>query len=78
MATAALENTGSVLEAVVILGACTIAELILTNTILVILEKSILVSEETRLNYSKNTSGLAPVIEVVRSGYYKVLGPNSL
>uniref|UniRef100_A0A8C4JJT0 Large ribosomal subunit protein uL15 n=1 Tax=Dromaius novaehollandiae TaxID=8790 RepID=A0A8C4JJT0_DRONO len=37
-----------------------------------------LVSEQTRLNYAKNQAGLAPVIDVVRSGYYKVLGKGKL
>uniref|UniRef100_A0A8C0GJL2 Large ribosomal subunit protein uL15 n=1 Tax=Chelonoidis abingdonii TaxID=106734 RepID=A0A8C0GJL2_CHEAB len=37
-----------------------------------------LVSEPTRLNYAKNQAGLAPVIDVVRSGYYKVLGKGKL
>uniref|UniRef100_A0A8D2NRA2 Large ribosomal subunit protein uL15 n=1 Tax=Zosterops lateralis melanops TaxID=1220523 RepID=A0A8D2NRA2_ZOSLA len=37
-----------------------------------------LVSEQTRLNYAKNEAGLAPVIDVVRSGYYKVLGKGKL
>uniref|UniRef100_A0A670XLR0 Large ribosomal subunit protein uL15 n=2 Tax=Elapidae TaxID=8602 RepID=A0A670XLR0_PSETE len=37
-----------------------------------------LVSEQTRLNYAKNPAGLAPVIDVVRSGYYKVLGKGKL
>ncbi|KAM6359106.1 LOW QUALITY PROTEIN: large ribosomal subunit protein uL15 [Alca torda] len=34
--------------------------------------------EQTRLNYAKNEAGLAPVIDVVRSGYYKVLGKGKL
>nr|XP_056705305.1 60S ribosomal protein L27a-like [Euleptes europaea] len=37
-----------------------------------------LVSEQTRLNYTKNQAGLAPVTDVVRSGYYKVLGKGKL
>ncbi|KAK9395422.1 60S ribosomal protein L27a [Crotalus adamanteus] len=37
-----------------------------------------LVSEQTRLNYAKYPAGLAPVIDVVRSGYYKVLGKGKL
>ncbi|CAM9478088.1 unnamed protein product [Bubo scandiacus] len=37
-----------------------------------------LVSEQTRLIYAKKESGLAPVIDVVRSGYYKVLGKGKL
>ncbi|KAH0620905.1 hypothetical protein JD844_021795 [Phrynosoma platyrhinos] len=37
-----------------------------------------LVSEQTRLNYAKNPAGLAPVIDVVRAGYYKVLGKGKL
>nr|XP_028591179.1 60S ribosomal protein L27a-like isoform X1 [Podarcis muralis] len=37
-----------------------------------------LVSEQTRLKYAKNPAGLSPVIDVVRSGYYKVLGKGKL
>uniref|UniRef100_A0A7M4DZR7 Large ribosomal subunit protein uL15 n=2 Tax=Crocodylus porosus TaxID=8502 RepID=A0A7M4DZR7_CROPO len=37
-----------------------------------------LVSEQTRLTYAKNQAGLAPVIDVVHSGYYKVLGKGKL
>ncbi|XP_074811084.1 large ribosomal subunit protein uL15-like [Natator depressus] len=37
-----------------------------------------LVSDQTRLNYAKNQAGLAPVIDFVRSGYYKVLGKGKL
>uniref|UniRef100_A0A8C4VWW5 Large ribosomal subunit protein uL15 n=2 Tax=Gopherus TaxID=38771 RepID=A0A8C4VWW5_9SAUR len=37
-----------------------------------------LVSEQTRLHYAKNQAGLAPVIDVVRAGYYKVLGKGKL
>uniref|UniRef100_A0A8C5QMU2 Large ribosomal subunit protein uL15 n=1 Tax=Leptobrachium leishanense TaxID=445787 RepID=A0A8C5QMU2_9ANUR len=37
-----------------------------------------LVSEQTRLNYSKNPSGPAPVIDAVHAGYYKVLGKGKL
>ncbi len=36
-----------------------------------------LVSEQTRLNYAKNTKK-APVIDVVRAGYFKVLGKGNL
>ncbi|CAL4206343.1 unnamed protein product, partial [Meganyctiphanes norvegica] len=36
-----------------------------------------LVSEQTRTNYAKNTDK-APVIDVVRAGYYKVLGKGVL
>uniref|UniRef100_A0A8I3PHB8 Large ribosomal subunit protein uL15 n=3 Tax=Canis lupus TaxID=9612 RepID=A0A8I3PHB8_CANLF len=32
------------------------------------------VSEQTRVNATKNKTGAAPIIDVVRSGYYKVLG----
>ncbi|XP_028636528.1 60S ribosomal protein L27a-like [Grammomys surdaster] len=37
-----------------------------------------LVSEKTRVNAAKNKTGAAPVIDVVRSGYYKVLGKGKL
>uniref|UniRef100_A0A8C4WMV5 Large ribosomal subunit protein uL15 n=1 Tax=Gopherus evgoodei TaxID=1825980 RepID=A0A8C4WMV5_9SAUR len=37
-----------------------------------------LVSEQTRLNYAKKQAGLAPVIDVVHSGYYKVLAKGKL
>ncbi|CAB4008220.1 ribosomal L27a [Paramuricea clavata] len=37
-----------------------------------------LVSEQTRENYKKKTDGPAPVIDVVRAGYYKVLGKGLL
>ena len=33
-----------------------------------------LVSEEKRLKYSKEKTGKAPVIDVVKHGYFKVLG----
>ena len=33
-----------------------------------------LVREQTRVNAAKYNTGAAPIIEVVRSGYYKVLG----
>merc|ERR1712008_166223 len=36
-----------------------------------------LVSEQTRTNYAKNTDK-APVIDIVRAGYYKVLGKGIL
>ncbi|XP_071528655.1 large ribosomal subunit protein uL15 isoform X2 [Panulirus ornatus] len=36
-----------------------------------------LVSEQTRVNYAK-TPSKAPVIDVVRSGFYKVLGKGKL
>jgi len=36
-----------------------------------------LVSEQTRANYEKNTKK-APVIDVVRAGYFKVLGKGNL
>ncbi|MXQ94251.1 hypothetical protein E5288_WYG007315 [Bos mutus] len=37
-----------------------------------------LVSEQTRVNAAKNKTGAAPIIDVVRSGYYKVLGKGKL
>merc|ERR1712091_402617 len=37
-----------------------------------------IVSEQTRKNYEKKTDGTAPVIDVVRAGYYKVLGKGHL
>ncbi|XP_044537749.1 60S ribosomal protein L27a, partial [Gracilinanus agilis] len=37
-----------------------------------------LVSEQTRINAAKSKDGLAPIIDVVRSGYYKVLGKGKL
>jgi large subunit ribosomal protein L27Ae len=37
-----------------------------------------LVSEETRLTLAKSKEGKAPVIDVVRAGYYKVLGKGRL
>ncbi|XP_016047242.2 large ribosomal subunit protein uL15 [Erinaceus europaeus] len=37
-----------------------------------------LVSEQTRVNAAKNPAGAAPIIDVVRSGYYKVLGKGKL
>ncbi|MDG2585318.1 uL15 family ribosomal protein, partial [Vibrio parahaemolyticus] len=37
-----------------------------------------LVSEQTRVNAAKNKNGVAPIIDVVRSGYYKVLGKGKL
>ncbi|CAL8072483.1 unnamed protein product [Orchesella dallaii] len=37
-----------------------------------------LVSEQTRLQYKNNTEGKAPVIDVIRAGYYKVLGKGVL
>ncbi|XP_041527575.1 60S ribosomal protein L27a-like [Microtus oregoni] len=37
-----------------------------------------LVSEQTRVNADKNKTGVAPIIDVVRSGYYKVLGKGKL
>ncbi|XP_059043448.1 large ribosomal subunit protein uL15-like [Mustela lutreola] len=33
-----------------------------------------LVSEQTRVNAAKNRTGAAPIIDVVRSGHFKVLG----
>ena len=37
-----------------------------------------LVSEQMRVNVAKNKTGAAPIIDVVRSGYYKVLGKGKL
>nr|XP_042128583.1 60S ribosomal protein L27a-like [Peromyscus maniculatus bairdii] len=37
-----------------------------------------LVSEQTRVNAAKNKTGAAPIIDVVRSGFYKVLGKGKL
>ncbi|CAD7688901.1 unnamed protein product [Nyctereutes procyonoides] len=37
-----------------------------------------LVSEQTQENAAKNKTGAAPIIDVVRSGYYKVLGNGKL
>ena len=37
-----------------------------------------LVSEQTRLKYKDAADGKAPVIDVVRAGYYKVLGKGRL
>ncbi|XP_041075201.1 60S ribosomal protein L27a-like [Polyodon spathula] len=37
-----------------------------------------LVSEQTRLNYSKKPDGPAPIIDVVRAGFFKVLGKGKL
>ena len=37
-----------------------------------------LVSEQTRVNAAKNKTGAAPIIDVVWSGYYKVLGKGKL
>ncbi|XP_060035753.1 large ribosomal subunit protein uL15-like [Erinaceus europaeus] len=37
-----------------------------------------LVSEQTQVNATKNTARAAPIIDVVRSGYYKVLGKGKL
>nr|XP_061812844.1 large ribosomal subunit protein uL15-like [Nerophis lumbriciformis] len=37
-----------------------------------------LVSEQTRVNYSKKPDGPAPIIDAVRAGYYKVLGKGKL
>ncbi|KAF7485626.1 Hypothetical predicted protein [Marmota monax] len=37
-----------------------------------------LVSEQTQVNAAKNKTGAAPIIDVVRSGYYKVLGKGKL
>ncbi|GAB1291146.1 N-glycosylase/DNA lyase [Apodemus speciosus] len=37
-----------------------------------------LVSEQTQVNAAKNKTGAAPIIDVVRSGYYRVLGKGKL
>ncbi|XP_036391426.1 60S ribosomal protein L27a-like isoform X2 [Megalops cyprinoides] len=37
-----------------------------------------LVSEQIRLNYSQKPNGSAPIIDVVRAGYFKVLGRGKL
>ncbi|XP_069928618.1 large ribosomal subunit protein uL15-like [Oryctolagus cuniculus] len=37
-----------------------------------------LVSEQTQVNTAKNKTGAAPIIDVVWSGYYKVLGKRKL
>jgi large subunit ribosomal protein L27Ae len=37
-----------------------------------------LVSEQTQVNAAKNKTGVAPIIDVVRSGYHKVLGKGKL
>ncbi|XP_065835991.1 large ribosomal subunit protein uL15-like [Oscarella lobularis] len=37
-----------------------------------------LVSEQTRQNYKNKSDGKAPVIDVIRAGYYKVLGKGFL
>jgi len=37
-----------------------------------------LVSEQTRLAYAKRTDGVAPVIDVTKAGYFKVLGNGRL
>ncbi|XP_016391337.1 60S ribosomal protein L27a-like, partial [Sinocyclocheilus rhinocerous] len=37
-----------------------------------------LVSEQTRVNYSKKPDGPAPIIDVVRAGFFKVLGKGKL
>jgi len=37
-----------------------------------------LVSEQTRLNYAKKTDGTAPIIDVTKAGYFKVLGKGVL
>uniref|UniRef100_A0A8C9LQK4 Large ribosomal subunit protein uL15 n=1 Tax=Piliocolobus tephrosceles TaxID=591936 RepID=A0A8C9LQK4_9PRIM len=37
-----------------------------------------LVSEQTQVNAAKNQSGAAPIIDVVRLDYYKVLGKGKL
>ncbi|MEJ1285957.1 hypothetical protein NN561_016958 [Cricetulus griseus] len=37
-----------------------------------------LVSEQTRVNAAKDKTGAAPIIDVVLSGYYKVLGKGKL
>jgi len=37
-----------------------------------------LVSEQTRQNFKDRSDGKAPIIDVVRAGYYKVLGKGHL
>uniref|UniRef100_A0A5F8G8G4 Large ribosomal subunit protein uL15 n=1 Tax=Monodelphis domestica TaxID=13616 RepID=A0A5F8G8G4_MONDO len=37
-----------------------------------------LVSEQTRINAAKSQDGLAPIIDVLCSSYYKVLGKGKL
>ncbi|MCJ8734548.1 hypothetical protein PDJAM_G00236600 [Pangasius djambal] len=37
-----------------------------------------LVSEQTRLNHAQKPEGPAPIIDVVRAGYFKVLGKGKL
>ena len=37
-----------------------------------------LVSEQTRHNFKDRSDGKAPIIDVVRAGYYKVLGKGHL
>jgi len=37
-----------------------------------------LVDEETREAYAKRTDGVAPVIDVTKAGYFKVLGNGAL
>ncbi|KDR17023.1 60S ribosomal protein L27a [Zootermopsis nevadensis] len=37
-----------------------------------------LVSEQTRLRYKDHPEGKAPVIDIVKAGYYKLLGKGSL
>nr|XP_048306067.1 60S ribosomal protein L27a-like [Myodes glareolus] len=37
-----------------------------------------LVSEQTQVNAAKNKTGVSPITDVVRSGYYKVLGKGKL
>uniref|UniRef100_A0A8D2CRB7 Large ribosomal subunit protein uL15 n=1 Tax=Sciurus vulgaris TaxID=55149 RepID=A0A8D2CRB7_SCIVU len=34
--------------------------------------------EQTRVNAAKNKTGAAPIIDVVQSGYYKILGKGKL
>ncbi|KAH0513026.1 60S ribosomal protein L27a [Microtus ochrogaster] len=34
--------------------------------------------KQTRVNAAKNKTGVAPIIDVLRSGYYKVLGKGKL
>ncbi|ELW69343.1 60S ribosomal protein L27a [Tupaia chinensis] len=36
------------------------------------------VGEQTQVDAAKNKTGVAPIIDVVRSGYYKVLGKGKL
>ncbi|VFV25086.1 60s ribosomal protein l27a-like [Lynx pardinus] len=73
MAMAASVSTGSTQEAGVMLVACITTGSTLTNIIQVTLE-----NKEKWVNAAKNKTGAAPIIDVVRLGYYKVLGKGKL